>query len=51
MEGAKNELRMPAHEFDRIMRRALQAPPQIKRPKAARAWKKMRSGSAKRSQK
>ena len=35
-----NELRMPAEEFDRLMRGALQTKPQVKEPKATTAKKK-----------
>lgn len=38
---AKDELRMPADEFDRIMQRALRTPPPPK-PKVAAAKKKAR---------
>jgi hypothetical protein len=51
MQEAKDELRMPADEFDRIMRRALQCPPHVKRPKAARARKRTKGGSVKQRQK
>jgi hypothetical protein len=50
MQNTKDELRMPADEFDRMMRRALQAPPPAKQPKAARV-KTVRGGSTKRRQK
>ena len=43
---AKDELRMPAEEFDRIMQRALQAPPPPK-SKATGAKKKARVKSTK----
>jgi hypothetical protein len=49
----KDELRMPADEFDRIMRGVLQTPPPAKQPKAKAAIvrKKASSKSAKRRQK
>jgi len=48
MQTAKEELRMAAGDFDRIMRRALQtAPP----PKELKAKKKTRGNPAKRRQK
>ena len=51
MENAKSELRMPADEFDRIMRGALQvSPPAPKEPKARKVRKKAKT-SAKRRQK
>jgi len=49
-QNGKNELRMPADEFDRIMKRALQAPSPPKKPKAVQATKK-RNGSEKSRQK
>jgi hypothetical protein len=42
---AKDELRMPANEFDRIMRRALQAPP----PPKSRATGDKKKARVKRS--
>jgi len=44
MENAKNELRMPADEFDRLMRGALQvSPPAVKQPKARKTRKKAKA--------
>ena len=40
MQNSKDELRMPADDFDRIMRRALQASPPIKQRKVSRGSKK-----------
>jgi hypothetical protein len=51
MQNTKDELRMPADDFDRIMRRALQAPSLTKQPKAVRMRKKARDGSIKLRQK
>lgn len=51
-ENAKDELRMPADEFDRMMRGALQAssPPVKQGPKVRKARKKVKA-SVKRRQK
>jgi hypothetical protein len=53
MEKAKDELRMPADEFDRIMRGALQTPPPAKqqKPKEMKGRKKASSKAFKRRQK
>ena len=40
-ETAKNEFRMSAKEFDRIMKRALQAPAQPRHSEAAKSTKQM----------
>jgi hypothetical protein len=48
-DKAENELRMPADEFDRLMRGALQSKPPAKQPKTA--TKKARRATVKRGQK
>jgi hypothetical protein len=48
-EKADNEMRMPADEFDRLMRGALQSKPPAKQPKVAS--KKARRAMVKRGQK
>lgn len=42
MKTDASEMRMPADRFDRIMRKALQAKPPAKEPKASPAKKKTR---------
>jgi len=43
MEKTKADLRMPADEFDRLMRRALQTPPPAKQPKSGKVRKRAAS--------
>jgi hypothetical protein len=50
-EAVKHEMRMPADEFDRIMRHALQAKPPVRQRKASPAKKKTRNSATKRRQK
>ncbi len=40
MKTDKSELRMPADKFDRLMRKALQIKPSVRKPKAATTNKK-----------
>ena len=40
MKTGTSELRMPSDKFDRIMRKALQTKPPVRKPKAATAKKK-----------
>jgi hypothetical protein len=51
MQSAKNEFRMPADEFDRIIKRALQAPRLARHSEAAKSTKKSGASPAHRTQK